>query len=233
MDYRKATTYPTPNHGKVIVPELLVCHTTEGGSKEWLDGLFRGAYDRGDSVNVSVHWCVYKDGTIIEYAPWRKGEAVACWQAGQSMWHDRGSLNYWSLGFEIQHLAGEKYPEVQIQAICDLVALVHDEYPDMELVTHAQVAWPRGRKTDPTPPWQTDVFPRVLAAWNATAEEDMAQEDTDKLISSAQAQSYRSSITNALLVQDYTAAERLNKAFYERWPEGETGLPEGWAAPKA
>lgn len=62
---------------------------------------------------------------------------------------------------------------------------------------------------------------------------DMTGEQTEKLITSAQAQSYRSSITNALLVQDYTAAERLNKAFYERWPEGETGLTEGWAAPKA
>lgn len=63
-------------------------------------------------------------------------------------------------------------------------------------------------------------------------EEDMAQEDVERLKRSAEAQSYRSSITNALLAGDGETAERLNKAFYERWPEGETGLPEGWTPPK-
>lgn len=172
MTYRVGTR--TPNHGRQIAPELLVCHTTEGGSKSYLDSLFSGRVGRGDGVNVSVHWAVYKDGEIVEYAPWKPGEAVACWQAGQSMWRDRGSLNYWSLGFEIQHLSGEPYPEAQIEAVCDLVRMVKAEYPDMELVTHKQVAWPRGRKSDPTPPWETDVWPRVLAAWE---EDDMTDED--------------------------------------------------------
>lgn len=219
----------TPNHGKQITPELLVCHTTEGGSKSYLDDLFAGRVSRGDGINVSVHWCVYKDGEVREYAPWKPGEAVACWQAGQSMWRDRGSLNYWSLGFEIQHVSGEPYPEVQIQAVCDLVRMVHREYPDMELVTHAQVAWPRGRKTDPTAPWETDVWPRVSAAWEG---DNMTQEQYDRLMSSLQAQSYRSSITNARSIGDDEKAAKLNAEFYKRWPGGETGLPKDWAPPK-
>jgi hypothetical protein len=188
--YGKAVTYPTKNHGKLITPEILVAHTTEGGSKEWLDGLFRGAYGRGDGVNVSVHWAVYKDGSIVEYAPWRPGEAVACWHAGQSLWNNRKSCNYFSLGYEIQHKWGEPYPDVQVQSIIFLNRMVKSMYPNIEYVTHAQIAYPRGRKTDPTEPW-AQIAPRIMAAWNATTEEDMpidnvsvatAQPEIDRLV---------------------------------------------------
>lgn len=172
VTYQRSKPYPTKNHGKKITPELLVVHTTEGGSKEWLDGLFRGAYGRGDGVNVSVHWCIYKDGSIVEYAPWRPGEAVACYHAGESRWNGRKSCNYWSIGYEIQHKWGDPYPEVQIEAIIYLNRTVKAAYPNIEYVTHEQIAWPRGRKSDPTLPWRTDVAGRVLADWHGIQEDD-------------------------------------------------------------
>jgi hypothetical protein len=175
MTYRIGTE--TPNHGRLIAPELLVCHTTEGGSKSYLDSLFSGREDRGDGVNVSVHWCVYTDGEIVEYAPWRPGRAVACWHAGQSLWHDMPSCNYWSLGFEIQHVSGQTYPEAQIEAVISLIRMVRAEYPDIEIVTHEQIAYPRGRKSDPTKPWKTDVWPRILTALGSAEEDDMTDED--------------------------------------------------------
>ena len=227
MSYRKSSPYPTQHHGRRITPELLVCHTTEGGTKKWLDRAFSGT-DSG--YHFSVHWCIYQDGEIVEYAPWKPGEAVACWHAGRSEWNGRESCNYWSIGFEIQHMAGQTYPQAQIDSILDLLAMVKAEYPGIELVTHKQIAMPRGRKSDPTYPWDTEVWPQVWALWNG---EDMAREDVERLIESAQAQSYRGSITNALLAKDYVAVERLNKAFYVRFPDGETGLPEDWESPKA
>ena len=175
MNYRKSDPYPTKHHGRVITPELLVMHTTEGGSKAWLDKAFSG---RDPNYHYSVHFCVYKDGEVVQYAPWRPGKAVACWHAGESEWHSKPSCNYWSLGFEIQHAEGETYPEAQIQAVIDLMAMIKAEYPAIEPVTHEQVApW---RKKDPTHPWKTNVWPRVKAAWEAdemTAEERKLLED--------------------------------------------------------
>ena len=181
MNYRKSNPYPTKYHGKLREPpSILVMHTTEGGSKSWLDGFFAGQYKRGDGVNVSVHWCIYKDGEIVEYAPWRKGEAVACWHAGTSEWQGKARCNYWSLGYEMQHKAGETFPEAQIQAVLELHRMIKAEYPDIELVTHEQVAMPRGRKTDPTRPWKTAVWPRVQADWNKG--EDMTPEEVEAIV---------------------------------------------------
>ena len=170
MNYRVGIR--TPNHGRVITPELMVWHTTEGGGKSYLDGLFSGRYGRGDGVNVSVHWCVYEDGEIVEYASWWPGRAVACWHAGNSQWKDKPSCNYWSLGCEIQHRSGQQYPEAQIRAVLELAQMVTEQYPQIEHLTHEQVAWPRGRKTDPSKPWKTDVWPRLVAA----LEDDMTDE---------------------------------------------------------
>lgn len=168
VKYRKSNPYPTKHHGGLIKPELLVVHTTEGGSKAWLDGAFSG---RNPLYKLSVHWCIYKDGEIIEYAPWEPGKAVKCYHAGVSLWNGRESCNGWSLGYEIQHASGEEYTEAQILAILYLNTLVKRAYPEIELVYHSQIAYPRGRKSDPTSPWKTQVEPRVNAAWK---EEDMA-----------------------------------------------------------
>jgi len=182
MDYRKSDPYPTKHHGHVITPEILVMHTTEGGSKLWLNHAFSGL---NVGYRLSVHWCVYHDGEVVEYAPWKPGEAVACWHAGTSEWKGRSSCNYWSLGFEIQHIKGETYPEAQVQAVIDLMALIKSEYPGIEPVTHQQIA--PLRKSDPTAPWKTDVWPRVKQAWENNMEIDnvtpaTAQPEMDKLV---------------------------------------------------
>lgn len=166
VKYRQSNPYPTQYHGELIWPRLLVMHTTEGGGKEWLDRAFRG---QEPGYHLSVHWCIYKDGEIVEYAPWRPGHAFRCYHAGESLWNGEKSCNGFSLGYEIEHKAGEPYPEVQVQAIIALNAMVKKAYPDIELVTHAQIAYPRGRKSDPTAPWETDVWPRVKAAWEESA----------------------------------------------------------------
>jgi N-acetyl-anhydromuramyl-L-alanine amidase AmpD len=165
IKYRRSNPYPTKNHGGVIVPEILVMHTTEGGGKAWLDGAFAG---RDSGYKLSVHWCIYKDGEIVEYAPWQPGKAVQCFHAGESKWNGRSSCNKFSLGYEIQHAYGEPYPEAQVRAILHLNALVKKAYPNIKLITHAEIARPLGRKSDPTRPWTTDVWPRVKEAWEDT-----------------------------------------------------------------
>lgn len=226
MNYRKSDPYPTKYHGKAITPELLVMHSTEGGSKTWLDSAFSGA---DPNYHYSVHWCIYTDGEVVEYLPWKRGEAVAGWHAGVSEWRGRSSVNYWSIGYELQHKAGEPFPEAQIQAELDLHRMIRAEYPDIECVTHEQVAMPRGRKSDPTRPWKEQVWPRVKAAWE---DDEMSKETEERLIASAQASSYREAIVIAQNNGDYERVERLNREFYKKFPGGESGLPKDWSPPK-
>jgi N-acetyl-anhydromuramyl-L-alanine amidase AmpD len=62
----------------------------------------------------------------------------------------------------------------------ELHRMIKAEYPDIELVTHEQVAMPRGRKTDPTKPWKTAVWPRVLADWNKG--DEMSEEQIREIV---------------------------------------------------
>ncbi len=178
VTYGRATVYPSLSSGGKIKPEILVMHTTEGHGRSYLDQLFSGRIKRDGHQKISVHWAIYLNGDIVEYAPWLPGQAVSCIHAGESKWRDRAHCNSWSLGYEIEHVEGERYPEEQVRSILFLNNLVKQQYPNMELVTHAQIAWPRGRKSDPTAPWKTEVWPRVQSAWNS--EEDMAIDHVSK-----------------------------------------------------
>lgn len=40
--------------------------------------------------------------------------------------------------------------------------------------------------------------------------------------------SYCNAITNALLINDPATAAKLNDEFWQKWPEGVSGLPKGW-----
>lgn len=190
VSYRRAETYPSKFAGERITPRVLVAHTTEGLGFDYLHGLFQGHYARknadGSETRVGIHWCIYRTGEIIEYCPWMPGEARRSNHAGISSWKGAESLNGWSLGFEIEHVANHPYPEAQIEAICWLVASVREEFPDMELVTHQQIA--PLRKSDPTAPWKTDVWPRVSKAWEEAVMPvrhvafDTVKPELDKLI---------------------------------------------------
>ncbi len=227
MNYRKSDPYPTKYHGKLKESvKLLVLHTTEGAGYDWLDRAFRG---ENPSYDYSVHFCVYKSGLVVEYAPWRPKEAVACWHAGESTWKGQPSCNYRSIGIEQEHAKGQPYTDAQIEALIELMAEIKAEYPDIEVVMHSDIA--PGRKIDPTAPWD-DVWPRVEAAWKEGKNDEMSKETEERLIASAQASSFREAIVVAQNNGDYERVERLNTEFYQQFPEGESGLPKDWTSPK-
>lgn len=179
ISYVKANHYPTKSNSGLAEPIVgLVMHTTEGYGRSYLNGLFQGDYKREDGVGVSVHWGIYRDGSIVEYAPWRPGEAYWCWHAGKSYMDGYGySLSRKTLGYEIEHVSGDAYSPAVVEAVLYLNAMVQEEYRkagiELKLWTHEEIAWPRGRKPDPTKPWKTDVAPLVYAAWNNVEEDDM------------------------------------------------------------
>lgn len=227
MIYYKAETYPTLKHSGRITPELFVFHSTHGGGFDYLHRLFQGKTTANGGY-VTVHFCAYKDGTLVEYAPWKRGQALACWHAGKSYWQGRWSCNYFSIGVEIQHSPYERFTQGQIEALSWLVAQVREEYPHIAWTTHEYISGYHPEtgaviqgKWDPYPPWETQVWPHLKAIIGG--EEDTMNKEQeakldliveqgaklDRLIKSTAATSYREAIQLAVLCGNWDEADKL------------------------
>lgn len=221
MIYRKADTYPTLKHGSTsMTPRVTVFHSTHGGGYGYLNDLFQGKVNNPGGP-VTVHWCVYKDGTVIEYAPWTRGKAYVCWHAGLSEYKGVRSVNNFSLGIEIQHSPNEKFTDGQIEGLEYLVRMILKEYPNMEWTTHEAISGKLQGKWDPYPPWETQVWPHLKAIIGG--EEDTMNKEQeakldliveqgaklDRLIKSTAATSYREAIQLAVLCGNWDEADKL------------------------
>lgn len=185
MSLRRADAYPTAYHGGRITPDIFVWHSTYGGAKAWLDQLFSGRITNSGS-KITVHFAIYKDGDLVEYAPWKRGEAVACWHAGLSEFAGRTSANFFSLGCEIQHAPGEDFTVGQLEAIEYLTRMVQAEYPALRHTTHKFISGRLQGKTDPySPQWEAQAWPvvqRALGTKTAAKEEEDMTEEQDRLL---------------------------------------------------
>lgn len=97
---------------------------------------------------VSVQKVVLRDGTIVKLV----ADNVVAWHAGDSTMHGLANCNLFCIGYELANNGrGEKYPAAQFEAVCQSVAYDTALYkiPDSWVSTHALVALPPGRKTDP------------------------------------------------------------------------------------
>jgi len=127
---------PSPNYSsrKGTKIDAIVLHHT---------GTNNGAND------VSAHYCVDRDGTIYQLVP----DDQAAWHAGESQLNGEKSpsVNRRSIGIEIVNNGSTPYTEAQYKALKKLVRRLVQKYeiPPGNLVSHAKVALPRGRKTDP------------------------------------------------------------------------------------
>jgi N-acetyl-anhydromuramyl-L-alanine amidase AmpD len=168
-----------------IKAEGVLLHTTEGGSKTYLDDLFirnRRKNANGTYTTVSVHFCIYKDGEIRSYAPFTPGRAYYAYHAGQSWMPDgRASASRYLIGIELQHRAGQVYPRVQLEALRWLLATIQAAWKDQPswrntLTEHSVVA--PERKSDPTYPWKL-VRDEIYAAWarGGKEEDDMTPDE--------------------------------------------------------
>ena len=109
-------------------------------------------------LRVSAHFFVRRDGLVQQF--------VSCdgraWHAGHSQWRGRDNCNDWSIGIELEGLAGEAFAPAQYLALAPLLAALADAYPVRELVGHEHVA--PGRKDDPGPGFDWHFLQRQ-AAW--------------------------------------------------------------------
>lgn len=96
-------------------------------------------------LRVSAHFLIRRDGELIQF--------VSCdsraWHAGVSVWRGRERCNDFSLGIELEGCDDVPFDALQYKALSDLVAVLAQHYPIIDICAHSEIA--PGRKTDPGP----------------------------------------------------------------------------------
>lgn len=102
---------------------------------------------------VSAHFTIGRDGSIVQHVS-TFGRA---WHAGVSKDKaGRDNVNNFSIGIELVNLNDGKdpYPEAQVQVLHFLIAALKHRFPLKQITSHALIAQPPGRKSDPLNfPW--------------------------------------------------------------------------------
>lgn len=123
-----------------IVLHATVINTMAGTQRAFLDDRVR---------RVSAHYIIDRDGSTVQMVDERR----VGWHAGVSELEGRTGVNEFSLGIELINLndGRDPYPEAQMQALVELVRDIRTRWnvPDSRIVSHAQIARPIGRKSDP------------------------------------------------------------------------------------
>ncbi len=130
---------PTGAVVNCIVLHSTVEPTTEGTMKIFLS----------PEKAVSAHFVVGRDGRVLQMVPVEK----RAWHAGASALEGVGKVNDFSVGIEMVNLNDGKdpYSPEQMEAVAGIIRLIRSRYdvPDARIVSHAEVALPAGRKSDP------------------------------------------------------------------------------------
>lgn len=152
----KARVHPSPNHGERpqgVPIDTVVLHYT--GMQDAESALRRLCDPRAE---VSAHYLVYEDGSILQCVP----EARRAWHAGKSFWKGETDLNSRSIGIEIVNPGHEfgyrPFPAVQIDAVCELTADISKRHgiQPWRVLAHSDVA--PDRKEDPGELFPWDVL---------------------------------------------------------------------------
>ena len=158
----------SPNQGGTIAPTAIVLHYTASGGK---DGSGDASYLSRASSRASAHIVVGRDGSIDQIVPFNK----RAWHAGKSTLDGVSNVNDFSIGIEIDnwgwlkngkshlgekvadvfkgtrsgHSEWEAYPQVQLDAVEEVIKALTEAYPITRIVGHEDIA--PGRKQDPGP----------------------------------------------------------------------------------
>lgn len=153
----------TPNRSSRMYPvELIILHHTSSSASSAIGWL-------SDPVSkVSADFVVCRDGETVRLNP--QVHRFYTWHAGKSSWNGRVDVNKFSVGVELEHVAGQDWPEFQVGAVAELVAWLGEQFPltvaPGRVLSHFAVAVPKGRKTDPERfPWSE--FGGLVAEWRS------------------------------------------------------------------
>jgi N-acetylmuramoyl-L-alanine amidase len=143
----------SPNYNRRpdgVSPDTIVLHSTVTPT---LEATTRWFYS--PESKVSAHFTIGKDGSIVQHV----STFLRAWHAGVSKdTTGRENLNDFSIGIEMVNLNDGKdpYPPEQVEAVRYLILVLKRRFPTIETITsHAIVAQPPGRKSDPKGfPWE-------------------------------------------------------------------------------
>jgi hypothetical protein len=135
----------SPNHSDRRAPIVaLVLHSGEGTRASDLHEL--SSADLPLTKRKSAHYYVDRTGHILQLVP----DEREAWHAGESHYLGRADWNAFALGIESEHMRGQDWPSVQLQAIRWLMTTLAARYSiatDM-LAAHRWIA--PTRKADPS-----------------------------------------------------------------------------------
>ena len=137
-------THASPHHSARTSPiRVIIMHADASASEKGTLGWFMDPASK-----VSYHVLIGRQGTVYRIVD----ESRKAWHAGKAKWDGHDDVNGCSLGlsFANKHDGVEALTPVQIAVARDIVAGWRKKYPGIRAVTtHAAVAIPAGRKTDP------------------------------------------------------------------------------------
>jgi N-acetylmuramoyl-L-alanine amidase len=116
--------------------------------------------DASSSVASSMDWCRRAESKVSYHVLiGRRGDVYAlvrperrAWHAGKSAWDGKADCNGYTIGVCLSNRNdGEPFPAAQLDAAAKVCAALsqHFGFPADRITTHAAVATPAGRKTDP------------------------------------------------------------------------------------
>ena len=103
-------------------------------------------------LKVSAHILIERNGSLVQFVPFNK----CAWHAGESTFEGRNSCNEFSIGIELIGSVKEEFTSEQYSALKNLLNLLKNEYGDMSIVGHSEIA-PK-RKNDPGPYFNWDLI---------------------------------------------------------------------------
>ncbi len=167
-----ATHYPSPNFnarpaGTTI--NLLVIHSIslppdEFGSGDVID-FFQNKlkqnkspfYEQLKDVKVSAHFFIERNGRIVQFV----STEDRAWHAGVSSFCGQEDCNHYSIGVELEGCDTLPFAKKQYDSLTTLTRNLMKRYPLItkeRVVSHAEIALPKGRKTDPGPLFNWNFF---------------------------------------------------------------------------
>lgn len=162
---RDATSCPSPNFNARpmdTIVNLLVIHSISLPPGEFGTGrvieFFQNQlkhhehpfYAELQNVHVSAHFFIERTGQIVQCV----STDDRAWHAGISIFDGRDNCNDYSIGIEMEGCDNIAFAPVQYQSLINLTRILRRKYPAISpdrIVSHAAIALPKGRKTDPGP----------------------------------------------------------------------------------
>ena len=105
-----------------------------------------------EGLKVSAHILIERNGSLVQFVPFNK----CAWHAGESTFQGRNSCNEFSIGIELIGSVKEEFTSEQYSTLKNLLNLLKNEYGDMSVVGHSEIA--PNRKNDPGPYFNWDLI---------------------------------------------------------------------------